>query len=450
MNLLARFWRLLSGERTQLASGNAAALAPVDPDPISLAARDESAAERSVLMRKAVLDREMAVAGYVISQVRDAASPESELETDAALLRHVLGKKTRDLMGERVGFVSIGCKLLFDGAIDGLAGARTIALIDPASSQALDSSHIDRILALKQAGVAVGLADGRAALEADALAGAISVAFFSVAEVLPPDLLQISRQLSKRHPALKLGIRGLETQEEFDACQRMNFVYFEGPFILRRGEWSQNRADPSTLRISSLLDGLRKGAELEEIAEQIRLDPLISYRILRVANSAALGASREITSIKDATLILGREPLYRWLVLLLCVSARPRPGQRALLEIALSRGRLMELMAEPEASPALRQDLFLTGLFSLLDVMMQVPMKSLLSQLALPPQVLEAIDARTGPCAGALQLLEAFERSDQALVTQSCASLGIDAGMFNRKLAEADAWARESARETLA
>lgn len=446
MNFLSRFWRRLRGARLPVSRGEEAGLAAVDPDPAFVAPQGESSMERFVVMRQALLNRKMEVVGYEFAQVGGLVSGKHELEQDRALLHYVRGADARKLVGDRIAFVSISGKLLFDRLLDELAGADTIPLIRPADLHHGNTLQIDRIAALKRAGVMVGIADGRAALESEALADAISVAFFSVAEVLPPDLLQISRQLAKQHPGLKLGIRGLETQEEFDACCRLNFVYFHGPFIRRREEWSQNRANPSALRLCDLLGRLRNGAELEEIAEHIRLDPMISYRILRVANSAAVGATRDITSIKDATLIIGREALYRWLVLLLCVTAPATPGQQALLEYALARARLMELLADQDAEVSSRQALFLTGMFSLLDLMLKVPMDALLSQVKMPLEVRDAIVDRTGPCAPALQLAEACEQSDEIVVKALCRSMGIELARFNQTLAVAGAWARESAQ----
>lgn len=443
MNFLSRIWRRVRGMPAAVGDGGEVAQAPVDPDPVFVASDNEHPEMRFVVMRQAVLDRDMAVTGYEFAQVGNLVPAEDELERDRALLRHVRSGAGRALVGDRIAFVSISRKLLFDRLVDDLAGTKTIALIRPASLLDFNALHVERIVALKRAGVAVGIVDGHAALEIDALAGAVAVAFFSVAEVLPPDLLQISRRLSREHPGLKLGIRGLETQEEYDACSRLNFVYFHGPFIRRREEWSRNSASPGALRICQLLGSLRKGAELSEVAEQIKLDPMIAYRILRLANSAAVGATRDITSITDAALIVGREPLYRWLALLLCVTGPAMPGRQALLEHALSRGRLMELLAGKDI--ALRQAMFLAGMFSLLDVMLKVPMESLLSQLSLPQEVVDAITRREGPCAPALQLAEACEHSDAARVMELCGSLGIELAAFNRLHAEAGAWAREAA-----
>lgn len=444
MTLLSRFWHGLRGDRSPDVPENEAVAATVNPDPAFVATQNEPSTDRFVVNRQAVLSSEMAVLGYEFAQVGDLASAEYESERDRALLTYVCSEDARRLVGDRIAFVSIGHKILFDRMVDDLAGTRTIPLIRTAS---LDNGNtlIRRISALKQAGVVVGLADGRAVLESHALAHAVGTAFFSIATSLLPDLLQVTHLLATQQPALILGVRGLETQEEFDACRRMNFTYFHGPFIRRREEWSPAQVNPGALRICDLLARMRKGAELGELAEQIKRDPMISYRILRFSNSAAVGATRDITSIADAALIIGREPLYRWLVLLLCVAGPSLPGHQALLESALARGRLMELLAEPDSTVSMRQVLFLTGMFSLLDVMFKVPMDSLLSQMTLPAELSDALLNRTGPCALLLQLAEACEHGDEALVIDSCAELRVNVAALNQSLAAAGAWAHESA-----
>lgn len=442
MWFISQLWRRLSegssgGGRPQPAD------APVSPHPVAVSA---PGTDRFLVMREAVLDRAMGVAGYVFSQAGDRVSPGTELEREKALLRHVRGEGARSLVGDRTLFVTTTLGLLCDPAVDALAGTGAVLLLRAASLQAYDSAAIERIRALKRKGLEVGLADGRAALESDAVAGAIGTAFFSVADFLPPDLVGISRRLSRLSPGLKLGVRALQTQDEFDACCRLNFVCLQGPFVGRRGEWSRNRANPSALLICDLLGRVRGGAELRNIAAQVKLDPMLSYRILRLANTAAIGSARNITSIEETILIVGRDPLYRWLVLLLCVAAPPSPGHVVRLENALARGRLMELLAGADTPESERQALFLTGVFSLLDLILKVPMASLLSEVKLPAEVGDAIAQRTGPWALPLQLAEACELPDAGAVAGLCEKLELEPERFNAAMGAAGVWARETVR----
>ncbi len=438
MWLLSPLWRRL----TEGPSGRGPRPAPVDLRPFALAASEDN---RFIVLREAVLDRAMGVAGYDFSQTDDRVAAETELERDKALLRHLSTKDARTLAVGRTLFITTNLEILCDPAVDAMAGTDTVLLLRPASLQAFNAALIERIQSLGRRGVWVGLADGRAALESDALARAIATAFFSVTDFLPPDLVGIARRLSKLNPALRLGVRGLQTQDEFDACARLGFVYLRGPFVRRREEWSATRANPSALRICDLLSRVRDGATPREIAEQVRLDPMLSYRILRLANSATLGAMRNVTSIEETILVVGRDPLYRWLALLLCVSAPPGPGHHAVLESALARGRFMELLAGADSHESERQALFLTGMFSLLDVLLKVSMASLLAQVKLPQEVSGAIVRRVGPCALPLQLAQACEQAEAGVVEGLCARLELEPHQFNRALGAAGAWARETA-----
>ena len=106
----------------------------------------------------------------------------------------------------------------------------------------------------------------------------------------------------------------------------------------------------------------------------------------------------------------------------------------------------MELLAGQNSTLAMRQALFMTGMFSLMDVMLKMQMESLLSQLSLAPEVCDAILNRTGPCALVLQLAVACEQNDEALVKELCVRLNITLDTVNHKQALSGAWARESAQ----
>ncbi len=443
---LSEFWHLLHHDHSEStpvkekefsASGHAQA---------SEITADRPSITEFVVMRQSVFNPKMEVIGYEFSQESEPPSAKFEFERDKQLLNYVISDHTRKLIDDRIAFIRVGSLLLNDPLIEVLAGKKIFPMIRATSFDFFDKPQIERMLALKKAGILVGLADGHGALKNAALADAITIALFSMPDFLPPDLLHISHQFSQQHPALKLGISGIENQDEFDVCCHLNFVFFQGSFIRHREEWSSTQANPGTLRICDMLSRMRRGAELEEIAELIKLDPMISYRILRVANSAAIGAAYTVISIKEAAVIIGREPLYRWLALLLCVTAPVSPGQQALLENALTRGRLMELLAQPGTSAEMKQILFLTGMFSLLDVMLKIRIDHLLSQLSLPPEVGEAIIYQYGPCARLLQLVIACEQCNKSQIRELCAELKIDIEPLNHAQAISGTWAHESAQ----
>lgn len=399
-----------------------------------------------VIVRQAVFNRRMQVAGYAFGAGGTAFST----EYDHAVVDYATSAPVRELLGERSAFVEISEQMLFDPRIRSMRQPAIIPLIHFAPE--IDDLPLKSGLmaTLRQQGVALALADGRLALQHPELAGVASVAFFSVADYSPPDLLHLARQLRRDYPLMQLGVRELKLHEEFAVCRRLGFKYFQGEFLTEREDWSQNEADPGTLGICHLLERMRQGADLVEIAELIKLDPLLSYRILRFANSAAVASGREVISVRDAVVIVGEDFLYRWVVLAMCAMAPAEPGHQALLEAALLRGRLMELLAglspsESEDAAATPDICFMTGMFSLLDVMLKIDIGNLLERIKLPAAAHDAILERRGPCVRLLQLAEACEKADQEQILSVCQLLGIDAPTLNRLHLEAAQWAHATA-----
>jgi EAL and modified HD-GYP domain-containing signal transduction protein len=451
---LQRFSGLLAslfGKKAPAASPAAAQAAaeqpPATPSPgLSAAAPPAATPAGPLVVRQSVFNRQMHVAGYAFAAGAEAAE---DSEHDHALI--AAAASARGLLGERTAFVEISERMLFDPLIKTMRQPATIPLLRFASPIDDVALKATLIAGLRQHGVTVALADGRLALTYPELAEVASVAFFPVADYAPPDLLQLARQLRKDHPLMQLGATGLKSHEEFDVCRRLGFKYFQGDFLTQREDWRENQADASALGICRLLDRMRQGADLAEIAELIKLDPLLTFRILRFANSAALASGREASSVKEAAMVIGEDFLYRWLVLAMCAMTSAHPGQQALLEAALLRARLMERLAELGlVAGASAESCFMAGMFSLLDVILKVDMANLLGSVQLPGEVRDAILERQGPCVRLLQLAEACEKADQAQIVSVCELLGIDAPRLNQLYLEASQWAHDTAQVSLA
>ena len=397
--------------------------------------------ENLVVLRQAVLTRDRKVAGYEFIQPVETDSCEVDSKREQSFLKHLESMMASAMLGKRRAFTTIPARLLFDPLLEKLARAGVIVLVrfDPGAKDL--SPAAARMQDLRNAGMRLGLADARIALEHPALGNCASLGFLPVDRIIPPDLLQSVRLLTSRYPQIQLCASGVNTYEEFEVCRRLRMHGFIGSFATHRRDWQKNTVDPGTVRLCRLVNSMRAGAEMDSIVKDIKLDPLLSYRILVHANSAAVGAQRKILALKDAILLIGLEPLFRWLVLLLCSSAPSRYEDSALLENALARGRMMEMLAG-KISPAPREDFFLTGVLSLLDVILQLPAAALFEALDLPEEVKVALQERKGPYAGLLRLAEASEQAQIEGVNALCAELGIDPLILNRVQTEAMNWAR--------
>ena len=430
-SFLARLFRLRRQAPPAVHQGT-----PV-PGALLVAQEESDGCENLVVLRQAVLTRDKKVAGYEFSLADNPGGGDSKLER--AFLSFLETLPGSAMLGKRRAFAVLPARQLFDPLLEKLARAGVIVLLrfDPEAG-GLDR-FAERMQAMRHAGMLLGLADARLALAHPALGDSASIGFLPVDQIIPPDLLQSVRQLTARHPQIQLCASGDNSHEEFEVCRRLRLHGFIGPFVSHRRDWQNNTIDPGTLRLCKVVNSLRAGAEMDAVIKEIKLDPLLSYRILCYANSAAIGAQHKILALKDAILLIGREPLFRWLVLLLCASAPQEDG--AMLENALVRGRMMEILAR-KATQVPPEVCFFTGVLSLLDVILQLPAPALFDALDLPDEVKAALLEHKGTYGALLQLAEASELSRADGIGKLCGELGIEPAMFREAQTEALIWAR--------
>lgn len=179
-----------------------------------------------------------------------------------------------------------------------------------------------------------------------------------------------------------------------------------------RSDTSQGRAVPSYPHIIRALNLVRDEAEIDGIEQEMKSDPVISYRLMMYVNSAGMGFPRQIKSYRQAIQILGLHQLYRWLVRLL-VTADPSDRGSAVGRNAIIRGRFLELVGKENPAVPSSDDLFVVGAFSLLEVLFGEPMEVLIADLRMSDAVRDALVRREGPYAPLIRLAEAIELADE-------------------------------------
>ena len=185
---------------------------------------------------------------------------------------------------------------------------------------------------------------------------------------------------------------------------------------------------------------LMQRVDREESADRleavVRADPSLAFRLMRYLNSPGFGLSVEISSFRHALMILGYQRLKRWLALLV-TSAIDDPDLKPLMFLAVRRGLLMEELARPGGDETLRNELFICGVFSLLDRMLAQPFPRLLGSIPVPPAVQQALADDSGPCAPFLAVARAVESESVHEVREAAALLMLAVGDVNRALLRA-------------
>src|SRR5450755_3817506 len=184
-----------------------------------------------------------------------------------------------------------------------------------------------------------------------------------------------------------------------------------------------NALAPQAQRLLQLLNRLVRDDDNALLVADIKADANLALRLLQYLNSAGATPGRELDSIDQAVLVLGRDALYRWVAQMLVRLSPQRPAAEALRALALARARLLEMLARDvgEASPG---SFFLLGLASMLPLLLQCSVEDATASLQLPPPAMEALRLGTGPWNGYLSLALALERYDMATTEQLAQPFG--------------------------
>ena len=212
-------------------------------------------------------------------------------------------------------------------------------------------------------------------------------------------------------PPIMLVATGLASIDEVELALKAGASLASGNIDAMGAEPAKRALQPAVQRVCQVLRDLSTDADTSQIAQNLRADAAVSYRLLRYVNSSALGLRRSIDSIEQAVLLLGRKELYRWLSVLMLAIGDGRKASRALQELSLARARLLELLASDQGrNPP--DALFTVGLLSLMDVMMQMPLADALQPLRLGPAARQALLEGSGPWHEYLAMAIDLEQAD--------------------------------------
>lgn len=223
----------------------------------------------------------------------------------------------------------------------------------------------------------------------------------------------------------------IASTEDFRACMDAGITAATGWFFTSPTGMPAKTLNPAQTNIVRVLNLVRRNADIREIEAALKHDVGMSYKLLRYINSVGFGLSCEIQSFRHAVTMLGYDKLNRWLSLLLATASKD-PMAPALMYTTLVRGRLMELLAADLVEKSEYDNLFITGAFSLLDVLLGVSLEQALEAMRLPDPICDALLGNGGRYQPFLDLALASERDDGELIAAQAAMLGLTADQFNR------------------
>lgn len=417
-------------------------------DPQPEAAAPASATDNSAfLYREAVFDRKNRLAGHLFYLRGSTALANAEglrqRQFDRILLDTL--NASQDNWNTSLAFIPLSSSSLDLPAIDQLKTANVVLLIQLADEAEADKL-CPRLEVLRERGLAIGIFRQPKNL---AFTGSILLADYGAIDVgsneanTIRDFSAAFRASEKTHPVYLFG-SNIDSVDDHRFCHQWHFDYFHGPFAAASPRRAEDAgADPHKIQLLNLLRLVQGEAETAEIAEAMKQDPLLAFRILRYLNSAALGLDHRIDSLGQALIILGRQRLTRWLSVLLFSVREPGFGDWLLVESALTRGRLMEVLGKQLMPGHPTDPFFLTGIFSCLDRLLRRPLAEILDDMPLSEDMRAALLERRGPYAALLDVADASDAFDLERMEITAQVAGAKPDAVNRALLAATAWASE-------
>ncbi|MBC3886651.1 EAL and HDOD domain-containing protein [Undibacterium griseum] len=399
--------------------------------------------ENNFILREPLLDPKQKVIGFEFSWQQTNSESKLDAENLDYLLEFVAGH-----LNDEDGFL-LGNSLVFLEALPELLHSESLKLF-PAKNTVLilhkkyfsDESVLNAVKQLR--------ADGFGICLRGAEVSTLERSFFTFVSHIEVKLnasnfaSQAKIYGALKQSSIRMVARDVATWQDFDACSALGLESFVGKLHLTpRPGSAQKSLNPSQTTILQLMEMVRKNADIQQLELVVKRDATLAYKLLRYINSAGFGLRTEVQSLKHAVQMLGYSPLYRWLTVLLA-SANTSGYSPVLLETAIVRGRFAELLGQMQMPKAEAENLFVAGMFSLLDRLLGLPMDEVLGTIQLPDVVTEALLTRGGIYGPYLALSEACELNSM-LVGSLAESLKISAEDLNAAHLAALVWAKNVA-----
>lgn len=234
---------------------------------------------------------------------------------------------------------------------------------------------------------------------------------------------------------VRLLATNVNTREELAYCEYLGLEHFHGRFISEPVIVSGSTLKPNRVALINILQILEDpDCDITALEELIVRDVTLSYKILRIINSAFYGFRRKIESVKQAVVSLGLKVIRDWFVVISLTDIEDKP--QVLMFQCLQRARMLQLLTE---TVGLNKDTgFTIGLFSSIDAIMDQPMDVILQALPLSDEITEALLQREGTLGELLDIVIRYESGDWNYIN----SVGFEPSELSTYYFESMCWTR--------
>lgn len=405
------------------------------------------ATQEIFLGRQPILDRDQQIVAYeLLFRTGDTAGATvtDDMQATASVIQHAFTEMgVQTVLGTHLGFINVSADLLLSDMVELLP--RSQVVLELLETIHVTDAVIERCRTLKQQGFTLALDDF---VYDDSFRPLLDLVDIVKVDLLlhNQDELRAAVDRLKQWP-VKLLAEKVDSAAQADYCQSLGFDLFQGYYFARPLVLSAKRADPSQLALIQLLGLVLKDADTQQIEQIFKQHPNLTYNMMRLVNSVANGASRKITSVSQAIVVLGRSQLQRWLQLLLFTLQSGAAYPSPLLMLAATRGKMMEVLAAKQLRSADDCDeAFMAGILSLIESLIDKPLADIVIELNLGDRLAAALLHRDGELGRLLQLVECVEAADLSRTLQLLAQCdALSLSDLTQAEIESMAWANQVA-----
>lgn len=337
-------------------------------------------------------------------------------------------------------FVDVGKDFLMSDMLTLLPRRQTTLEVRDAAPAS--SAVVERCRNLKAKGYQIALDDFVALADE-------YVPLLDIADVVKIDLSRTDRSglplliARLREWRVKLLAKKVESAEDLDFCQQLGFDLFQGYFFAKPTIIIGRRPDPAKMDILNLLGQINNDVDDTELELTFKRNPGLSYHLLRLINTVAFGQRAKVDSIHQALMLLGRRQLNRWLQMLMFTHSSATGIASPLLELAVRRGKLLELIAiyKVRQHGTFQDQSYMTGMLSLVDVLLGMPMAEIVDSLNLGKEIRSALLSGEGLLGEMLDLCKKLEAADFDGANKIAAQINIPIEAVMAAQDDAIAWA---------
>ena len=392
------------------------------------------------LSRQAVFDRHLGVFGYEIllrQGDEDLLLGPAPDQAGARLIEKSINTVGLSILTQgKKGFFNVTRRML----------AEDLAMLLPAAQSVVEILHTldpdDAVVArcgeLKKRGyqVAVDAYTARRGMAPLlALADIVKIDFRSTDEA---DQTSCAQRYGK--PNVKLLADRVESHAELDRARKMGYTLFQGPFFCKPQELTRKEIPTFKLNYLRILQRVNQPEiEFNELDELIRQDLALSLKLLRYVNSAMFALPQRVDSIRQALAMVGIAVIRRW-VSLLALAAMSEDKPQELIVTSLIRARFCEQIGHAAGMKSADFDLFMLGLLSAIDAILDRPMLEVLTDLPLSPEIKAALMGKKDGYGRVLGLALAYERAEWDRMAVVVGNLSLDLMRLPGFYKESVAW----------